>query len=131
MLLIRYSLAENRGTYAFVPLYIFKSNNAGSIMAEPKRRRWSQRVTEHSDALDLEPGVFTLDDPREIALSLRRSAERSERRKAGPFRSAMSMLQFYINRAGANLPAKDRERLEMAKNELRGLYGRPRRRPRT
>ena len=94
-------------------------------------KTWSQQVTRHSNALDLEPGVFTLDDPREIALSLRRSAERSERRKAGPFRSAMSMLQFYINRAGANLPAKDRERLEMAKDELRGLYGKPRRRPRT
>ncbi len=100
-------------------------------MAEPKRRRWSQQVTERSDALDLEPGVFTLGDPREIALSLQRSAERSERRKAGPFRSAMSMLQFYINRAGANLPVKDRERLEMAKDELRELYGKPRRRPRT
>ena len=100
-------------------------------MAEPKRRRWSQQVTERSDALDLEPGVFTLGDPREIALSLQRSAERSERRKAGPFHSAMSMLQFYINRAGANLPVKDRERLEMAKDELRELYGKPRRRPRT
>ncbi len=100
-------------------------------MAEPKRTRWSQQVTEHSDALDLEPGVFTLDDPREIALSLQRSAERSGRRKAGPLRSAMSMLQFYINRAGANLPARDRARLETAKDELRELYGKSRRRPRT
>ena len=99
-------------------------------MAEPKRARWSQQVTEGGNALDLEPGVFTLDDPREIALSLRRSAERSERRKAGPFRSAMSMLVFYINRAGAKLPAADRERLELAKDELRELYGKPRRRPR-
>ncbi len=99
-------------------------------MAVPKRRRWSQQVTERSDALDLESGVFTLDDPRAIALSLRRSAERSGRRKAGPFRSAMSMLQFYINRAGANLPAGDRARLETAKDELRELYGKPRRRPR-
>ena len=99
-------------------------------MSEEKSRRWSQQVTARSNALDLEAGVFTLADPREIALSLRRSAERSERRKGGPFRSAMSMLVFYINRAGANLPAGDRERLEAAKDELRELYGKPRWRPR-
>lgn len=94
-----------------------------------KRQRWSQKVTEGSDALDLEPGVFTWDDPRQIARSLKSSAERSGRRKAGPFRSAMSMLTFYINRAGTELSATQHERLEMAKDELRELYGRPRRRP--
>jgi hypothetical protein len=89
-------------------------------------RRWSQRVTETSDALDLEAGVFTLDDPREIARSLKRSADASRRRKAEPFRSAMSMLNFYINRAGRGLTAEQRARLEQAKDELRVLYGRPR-----
>jgi hypothetical protein len=96
-------------------------------MATIKRNRWSQRVTEESRVLDLEPGVFTLAQPREIALSLRRSAEQSRRRKAEAFRSAMSMLTFYINRAGSTLPAKQRARLERAKVELRALYGRPRR----
>jgi hypothetical protein len=89
-------------------------------------RRWSQRVTETSDALDLEEGVFTLEDPREIALSLKRSAEQSQRRKSEPFRSAMSMLTFYMNRAGKHLAAEQRARLEEAKDELRDLYGRPR-----
>jgi hypothetical protein len=82
-------------------------------------------VTESSNALDLESGVFTLDDPKKIARSLKRSAERSERRKSDPFRSAMSMLTFYINRAGRQLPPAQRKRLEAAKNELRVLYGRP------
>jgi hypothetical protein len=99
-------------------------------MAARKRQRWSQKVTESSNALDLEPGVFTLDDPRQIARSLKSSAERSDRRKAGPFRSAMSMLTFHINRAGTKLSATQRERLEMAKDELRELYERPRQRPR-
>ncbi len=89
--------------------------------------RWSQRVTDTSHALDLEPGVFALDDPREIAHSLKRSADRSRRRGSEPFRSAMSMLTFYINRAGKNLPAGQRALLEQAKDELRDLYGRPRR----
>jgi len=88
------------------------------------RRRWSQRVTESSDALDLEAGVFTLDDPREIALSLKRSAESSSRRKASAFQAAMSMLTFYINRAGRRLSSVQRARLEAAKDELRLLYGR-------
>ena len=96
-------------------------------MAPAKRKRWSQRVTETSDALDLEPGVFTQVDPRRIAESLKRSAERSRRRKSDPFRSAMSMLTFYVNRAGKQLPAAQRARLEAAKDELRDLYGRPRR----
>lgn len=89
-------------------------------------RRWSQRVTEESDALDLEPGVFTLPDPQEIARSLKRSADASERRKADPFHSAMSMLNFYLNRAGRALPEERRRCLEAAKDELRALYGRPR-----
>ena len=83
-------------------------------------------MTEKSDALDLERGVFTKGDPKGIARSLKRSAERSNRRKADPFRSAMSMLTFYINRAGRTLPKTDRSRLEAAKDELRALFGRPR-----
>jgi len=100
-------------------------------MADQPRERWSQKVTETSDALDLEPGVFALEDPRQIALSLKRSAELSDRRRAGPLRSAMSMLTFYINRAGSKLSATQRERLEKAKDEFRELFGRPRKRPRT
>jgi hypothetical protein len=88
-----------------------------------KPRRWSREVTEHSNALDLEPDVFTQDNPRSIAESLKRSAERSTRRKSDPYRSAMSMLTFYINRAGKNLPEQRRERLEAAKDELRALFG--------
>lgn len=83
--------------------------------------RWSARVTATSDALDLREGVFKLDDPKAIARSLKRSADRSHRRKADPFRSAMSMLTFYINRAGANLPKRRRATLEQAKVELRKL----------
>lgn len=92
--------------------------------ADPKR--WMQNVVETSNALDLEKGVFTLEDPREIALSLQRSAERSQRRKTTPFRSAMSMLNFHINRAGKKLSKDQRERLEATKDELRALYGRER-----
>lgn len=91
-----------------------------------KRKKWSQRVTEESNALDLEPGVFTFDNPEDIARSLKRSAECSDRRKADPFRSAMSMLTFYINRAGRQLHARQRARLEAAKDELRALFARPR-----
>ena len=87
-------------------------------------RRWSGRVTRESDALDLAEGVFTWNDPRRIARSLRRSAEASTRRKAGPFASAMSMLTFYINRAGSHLDDRQRRVLEQAKDELRRLYGR-------
>ena len=97
------------------------------MAATGKRKRWSKRVTETSNALDLERGVFAQDDPRRIARSLKRSAERSRRRKADPFRSAMSMLTFYINRAGKTLSESRRARLEAAKDELRALYGRPRR----
>jgi hypothetical protein len=90
------------------------------------KKRWSQRVTNTSDALDLESGVFTLDNPRDIARSLKRSAERSHRRKSDPYRSAMSMLTFYINRAGRKLPRERRQTLELAKDELRELFGRQR-----
>jgi hypothetical protein len=90
--------------------------------ASPKR--WSQRVTQQSDALDLKRGVFTLRDPKRIAASLKRSAERSSRRKAGAYRSALSMLTFYVNRAGKTLPKTQRERLERAKVELKRQFGR-------
>jgi hypothetical protein len=93
----------------------------------PKRRptrRWSRAVTEHSNALDLEPGVFK-GTPAQIARSLMRSAERSRRRKSSPFRSALSMLTFYVNRAGANLSPERKRALERAKDELRKLHGRP------
>lgn len=88
-----------------------------------RSRRWSQRVTTESNALDLEAGVFSKDDPKEIAKSLKRSAEESTRRKAAPFRSAMSMLVFYVNRAGKGLSKSRRANLERAKEELRALYG--------
>jgi len=90
----------------------------------PSRKKWSRRVTERSSALDLESGVFTWNDPKRIARSLKRSADASTRRKAMPFRSAMSMLVFYINRAGSHLDEDRRRILEQAKEELRILYGR-------
>jgi hypothetical protein len=89
-----------------------------------KGKKWSQDVTEHSDAMDLDEGVFEKDSPHQIALSLKRSAEHSQRRKAEPFQSAMSMLNFYINRAGHNLPAGRKKILEDAKDELRKVFGR-------
>jgi hypothetical protein len=92
-------------------------------MADPGDK-WSGRVTRESNALDLEEGVFTWKDPRRIAASLKRSAEASRRRKSPPFRSAMSMLVFYINRAGKSLDPQQRAVLEAAKIELRKLYGR-------
>ena len=88
------------------------------------RKNWSQDVTRNSNALDLESSVFAKDDPRDIARSLKRSAERSTRRKSSPYRSAMSMLTFYINRAGKNLPKKRLRVLEKAKDALREEYGR-------
>ena len=91
-------------------------------MAE--KQKWSQDVTEHSNALDLENGVFSSDDPKHIAASLKRSAEHSRRRKGSPYQSAMSMLTFYINRAGRDLPAGQRRVLEAAKDELRKDFGR-------
>lgn len=86
--------------------------------------RWSKRVMQTSDALDLEPGVFTKGSPREIARSLKRSAESSRRRKSDPYRSAMSMLTFHINRSGKNLSAERRRVLDRAKRELRLAFGR-------
>ena len=92
--------------------------------AKPKsRRRWSGVVTKHSDALDLKGGVFKLKSPKQIASSLKRSAQRSTRRKSDPYRSAMSMLTFYINRGGKNLAASRRKILERAKDELRSQFG--------
>ncbi len=88
-------------------------------------KKWSQKVMKESRALDLEAGVFTWDDPKAIAESLKGSAERSTRRKASPYQSATSMLNFYINRAGKNLPSDRKGVLEQAKKELRSLYGRP------
>jgi len=93
-------------------------------MTKRKVNRWSQHVTETSNSLDLDPGVFSRDDPRSIARSLKRSADQSKRRKADPFRSAMSMLTFYINRAGKNLSTAQRGKLQAAKEELRRLYHR-------
>ena len=86
---------------------------------------WSQEVNETSDALDIKQGIFSSDDPKAIARSLKASADHSKRRKAEPFRSAMSMLVFFINRAGKNLTAEHRRTLEAAKDELRALYGKP------
>jgi hypothetical protein len=87
-------------------------------------KRWSQRVTKESDALDLKRGVFKLTSPKKIAASLKRSAEHSARRKTGAYRSALSMLTFYINRAGKTLPKTQRTRLEKAKVELKRALGR-------
>jgi hypothetical protein len=89
------------------------------------QRKWSQHVTETSNALDLKPGIFNEKDPKKIARSLKSSAEHSERRKSEPYRSAMSMLTFYINRAGDALPKAQKKRLEAAKDELRALYDKP------
>lgn len=86
------------------------------------KRRWSQRVTRESNALTLEKGVFTKRTPRAIARSLKRSADLSRRRKSSPYRSAMSMLTFYINRGGKGLSAARKKILERAKDELRALY---------
>ncbi|MBB4374294.1 hypothetical protein GGD63_007123 [Bradyrhizobium sp. cir1] len=98
-----------------------------SVRKSTKRatpKRWSQRVTKESDALDLKRGVFKLTSPRKIAASLKRSAEHSSRRKTGAYRSALSMLTFYINRAGKTLPKTQRTRLERAKVELKRAFGR-------
>ena len=109
-----------------------KQRRAATRKAKPNQRsartaakkKWSQAVTRHSDARDLEASVFSKDDPSAIAASLKRSAERSHRRKSEPYRSAMSMLTFYINRAGKQLPQKRRRVLERAKVALREAFGR-------
>ena len=87
-------------------------------------KKWSKKVTEHSDAMDLKKDVFKQKDPKKIAESVKRSAEKSKRRKAGPFQSAMSMINFYENRAGKNLSASQKKVLDKSKNELRKLFGR-------
>ena len=92
--------------------------------AVKRNQRWSGEVTRHSNALDLEAGVFKHRDPRAIAVALKRSAEASDRRRSSPYRSAMSMLTFYINRAGKDLPAPQKRVLEEAKDELRKAFGR-------
>jgi hypothetical protein len=107
-----------------------QNGNTGEIDGArgDEQKQWSQRVTQNSNALDLESGVFTWDDPVAIARSLKASADASDRRKSTAFRSAMSMLTFYMNRAGRELPAEQRTHLEAAKDELRVLFDRPRRR---
>lgn len=102
-----------------------KAQKTSSARKSAKRpvRKWSGRVTATSDALDLKKDVFKLDSPKAIARSLKRSAEHSHRRKSDPYRSAMSMLVFYINRAGKNLPATRKRKLEAAKGELRKAFG--------
>lgn len=92
---------------------------------QKRKRRWSAKVTSHSNAMDLEKDVFKSKDPGKIARSLKHSAEESHRRKASPFQSAMSMLNFYENRAGKNLSKRQRTPLEKAKNKLRKLFGKP------
>jgi hypothetical protein len=105
-----------------------KRKARGSPARQPRARqsarRWSARVTRESDALDLDRGVFSRKDPKSIARSLKRSAERSSRRKTGPYRSALSMLTFYINRGGKNLSASRKKVLEKAKDELRKQFNR-------
>jgi putative cell wall-binding protein len=96
------------------------------FVKEKKKKYWSGYVTKHSNALDLEDKVFTWKDPKRIAKSLKRSAELSMRRKAKPFQSTMSMLNFYINRAGKSLPRKQKKILEQAKVELQKAFNRPR-----
>ena len=100
-----------------------KRRGASSSSRRRTGQRWSRHVTEHNDALTLEKGVFTSRDPKRIAASLKRSAEKSRRRKGSPFRSALSMLTFYINRAGKSLPAARRKNLMRAKDELRKQFG--------
>jgi hypothetical protein len=94
------------------------------VVDKASTHKWSQQVTKESDALDLQRDVFTLQDPKVIAHSLKQSAEASRRRRSTPFRSAMSMLTFYINRAGETLDDKQRKILEQAKDELRLAFGR-------
>lgn len=100
-----------------------KGTSKKTAMVKKPAKRWSARVTKTSDAMTLEKSVFKK-SPRAIALSLKRSAEKSHRRKSGPFRSAMSMLNFYVNRAGKNLSAAQRKKLDGAKDELRQVFHR-------
>jgi hypothetical protein len=103
-----------------------KAANRKSAKAGKKApRKWSAKVTKHSDALDLQSKIFKSKDPKKVARSLKRSSEKSNRRNGTPLQSAMSMLNFYMNRAGKNLPAGQKRVLNKAKNELRQLFGRP------
>jgi hypothetical protein len=96
------------------------TKKTGSKRTAPAK--WSKQVTEHSNAMDLEKDVFKLKHPKKIAESIKRSAEKSKRRKAGPFQSAMSMINFYENRGGKNIPASQKKILDASKNELRKLF---------
>jgi hypothetical protein len=119
-------MAEHRKSVASHKVATRKTARKSARKATGRKaapRRWSQRVTRESDALDLKHGVFKLTDPKKIAASLKRSAERSSRRKTGAYRSALSMLTFYINRAGKTLPNTQRARLERAKSELKRQFG--------
>lgn len=119
----RTSTARKSSTAGKKPAYKKTAHKKPAKKAAPKKK-WSRRVMQTSDALDLESGVFKSKDPKKIARSLKRSAERSKRRKGTPFQSAMSMLNFYVNRAGKHLSAREKQPLEKAKHELRKLYGR-------
>ena len=101
-----------------------KTTRKTATKKQAASKKWSHHVMETSDALDLQSGIFKSKDPKKIARSLKRSAEKSKRRKGTPFQSAMSMLNFYINRAGKHLTAKEKQPLEKAKPELRKLFGR-------
>jgi hypothetical protein len=101
-----------------------KSTKKKTAKKKSAPKKWSHHVMETSDALDLQSGIFKSKDPKKIASSLKRSAEKSKRRKGTPYQSAMSMLNFYINRAGKHLTAKEKQPLEKAKPELRKLFGR-------
>jgi len=101
-----------------------KTSSKRTKRTSNSNRKWSSNVTKHSNALDLEGGVFKKKDPKKIAESLKRSAEHSKRKKSGPYQSAMSMLNFYINRAGNGLSKEQKEPLEKAKGELRKLFHR-------
>ena len=101
-----------------------KAKKSPKIVRGRKSKRWSAQVTKRSDALDLKRDVFKWKNPHRIALSLKRSAEQSKRRKGTPYQSAMSMLNFYINRAGKNLPQRQKRILERAKGELREVFRR-------
>ena len=114
------SLQARRGDGDLPPA----ASGKGIFDMAKSKKKWSQDVTEHSDAMDLKEGVFTSDDPKKIARSVKHSAEESHRRKSSPFRAAMSMLTFYINRAGDQLTKKRRGTLEKAKDELRKDFGR-------
>jgi len=127
----RTTVSKSRGTHArkarnrktALKSTARRVRKTGAHSAKRPVKKWSKHVTQTSDALDLKHDVFKQDSPKAIARSLKRSAEQSHRRKSDPYRSAMSMLVFYINRAGKNLPATRRKKLEVAKGELRKAFG--------